>query len=92
MNTIETAPNEYTLQFAYIKSVLGSIPAFGDSIGENVSKAQLAIVLEKVKWLEEQHQKLFFDLEDAHARLSRDLPYSHELLVNMRSALGITHW
>jgi len=35
----------------YIKEVLEKIPAFGDSIGNNVSKAQIGIALNKTKSL-----------------------------------------
>lgn len=75
--------------FAYVLDRLGKIPAFGDGIGNKVSKAELAIVLHKVEKLQEEHRKLRSDLSDAFDRLNRELPYNHALLVNIRASLGM---
>jgi hypothetical protein len=79
-------------RFAYVLDTLGAVSPFGDEIGESVSKPQLAIALSKVETLRDEYQRLFSHAGDAYERLSKDLPYGHPLLVNLRSSLGLHHY
>lgn len=90
-----TTPDTHTIneeRFAYVLDKLGAVSAFGDDIGDRVSKPQLAIAYEKLDTLRDEYERLFCHAADAYERLSEFLPYAHPLLVNLRASLNLPQY
>lgn len=79
-------------RFDYVLDRIGAISPFGPEIGDQVSKAQIAIAVAKVHALREEYRRLFCDAGDAYERLSEFLPYAHPLLVNLRASLNLPQY